>query len=419
MPAVDGNLIGTNAAGTVDQGNAGAGVQIINSDGNTIGGAGGTGNVISGNDQYGISIDANSTGNFVQHNLIGTNLAGTAALGNSFSGIVVLSGSNTIGGTATDAGNAISGNLHHGVWLNSATATGNLVQGNYIGLDMTGTADVGNVLNGVQIDASAATNTIGGTTPAAGNVISGNNQNGVFMTGAATTGNLVQGNYIGTNEAGTGAVANTLDGVLINGSPSNTIGGTAAGAGNVISGNSRFGVEIVNSGSTGNLVQGNLIGTNAAGTGAVGNTKSGVVVFNAASNTVGGTAVGSRNMISGNGENGVFLGAAGATGNLVQGNYIGTDITGAVDLGNTLDGVLVNAAPSNTIGGTAATARNVISGNNRFGIQIISSGATGNLVQGNYIGTNAAGTGAVGNSLSGIVVFAEPAEVKCTRIRTA
>ena len=79
---------------------------------------------------------------------------------------------------------------------------------------------------------------------------------------------------------------------------------------------------------------------------------------------MGGTTVTARNLISAN-ATGVNITGAGATGNVVQGNYIGTDITGTVDLGNTNDGVLINSgAANNTIGGAAAGAGNLISGNN-------------------------------------------------------
>ena len=274
-----------------------------------------------------------------------------------------------------------SGNTIRGLTINRFTRDGvelvggmnNVVQQNFIGTDVTGAVDLGNTRHGVSLFNSSF-NTIGGGSgdgagPAGvGNVISGNNASGVSIANAGSTGNFVQGNYIGTTAAGTGDLGNSLDGVLISNSPSNTIGGTGTGAGNVISGNNRFGVEIVNGSATGNVLQGNFIGTNAAGTGPVGNSLSGLVVYNAASNTIGGTAVGARNIISGNSENGVFLGAAGAASNLVQGNYIGTDVNGTNDLGNTLQGVFVNSASGNTIGGTVAAAGNVISGNNQNGI---------------------------------------------------
>ncbi len=402
---VVGNVIGTNAAGTADLGNTGDGVQIINSDNNTIGGTTAADrNLISGNQRYGVSIDPASTGNVVEGNLIGTNLAGTGDLGNTLSGVLVLSASNTIGGTAAGARNIISGNDQHGVHLTTAAVTSNLVQGNYIGTDVNGTADLGNSQSGVQIDGGAASNTIGGTTAAARNIISGNNGYGVrLQTFGTTTNNNVQGNYIGTNLNGTAAIGNSLSGVQVN-ATGNTIGGTVAGAGNVISGNGQHGVLIQGGINVANLVQGNRIGTSANGAADLGNAQSGVQVLNSSGNTIGGTTASARNVISGNNENGIHLLGSGTTTTTVQGNYIGTDVNGTADLGNTLSGVLVTTA-NNTIGGTAAGARNVISGNNRFGITIQGAAATGNNVQGNLIGTNAAGTAAIGNSFSGVTLY--------------
>ena len=150
-------------------------------------------------------------------------------------------------------------------------------------------------------------------------------------------------------------------------------------------------------------VQGNFFGTNAAGVAAVGNTGNGVRITNGPSNTiVGGTTAAARNIISGNGGDGVNLEAP-TSGNAVQGNFIGTDVTGTLDLGNSFNGVRITAQ-DNTIGGTTAAARNVISGNDENGLGI-NSGASGNVVQGNFIGTDVNGTAALGNSSAGVYVF--------------
>src|SRR5207248_7367596 len=110
----------------------------------------------------------------------------------------------------------------------------------------------------------------------------------------------------------------------------------------------------------------------------------------APSNSIGGTAAGTANLISGNANDGVTLAGAAATGNTVQGNLIGTDITGNAALKNGRDGVVVSA-PSATVGGTTAAARNIISGNGRAGVTINGAAATGDTIQGNYVGTNLAG----------------------------
>src|SRR5262249_49004187 len=150
---------------------------------------------------------------------------------------------------------------------------GNVIQGNYVGIDLSGTVARANGASGVLVQNGSANNTIGGTTPAVRNIISGNVNNGVTISGAGTTGNLVQGNYMGTNVAGTGAVPNCADGgvtsgVFIIGASGNTIGGATdvpgTGAGNVVSGNGQRGITVFS--GTGNLVAGNIVGLKAAGT---------------------------------------------------------------------------------------------------------------------------------------------------------
>ncbi|MCP4387659.1 MAG: DUF4347 domain-containing protein, partial [Gammaproteobacteria bacterium] len=90
-------------------------------------------------------------------------------------------------------------------------------------------------------------------------------------------------------------------------------------------------------------------------------------------------------------------------GNTIEGNYIGTDVTGMLDLGNTTFGINVTTgAENNTIGGTTAAQRNVISGNDSIGINLYGASTTGNVVQGNYIGVSADGTTALGNTLDGV-----------------
>jgi hypothetical protein len=398
---IEGNLIGTDTGGSLDQGNGGDGVVILGTSSNRVGGTTAAArNIISGNNGNGLFITGSlATRNVVQGNRIGTTATGAAGLGNTQAG-VRLNGApgNTIGGTTAATGNLISANSA-GILITGAGATGNLVQGNFIGTNPAGTAALGQVDDGVVID-NAPGNTIGGTVAAARNVISGNGGDGIFMINAAS-GNLVQGNYIGTNAAGTAAVGN-FNGVHIGTStgsaPGNTIGGTVTGAGNVISGNLSNGVAI-DSAASGNLVQGNFIGTNAAGTASLGNLHAGVTILSTPANTIGGTVAAARNVISGNGGEGVTIANSAASGNLVQGNFIGTNAAGTVALGNAGDGVSINGANGTIVGGTGLGAGNVISGNSS-GVTILN--ATGNLVQGNLIGTNAAGTAALGNHSTGV-----------------
>ena len=127
----------------------------------------------------------------------------------------------------------------------------------------------------------------------------------------------------------------------------------------------------------GNTIAGNLIGLNPGGASAFPNAFDGVHIDNAPNNLIGGTTAAARNTISAN-NNGVYIVGAGATGNIVEGNFIGTGVDGVTDLGNAVDGVVLDNAPGNTIGGTAAGAGNVISGNNR-GVRVTGAGSTGDL----------------------------------------
>ena len=404
---IQGNFIGTDATGTVSLGNSQIGVHIVGSSDNTVGGtAAGARNIVSGNVSYGIVLqDSGTTRTIVQGNFIGTDVTGTTALGNGGDGIFIgFSGTNpsslgnTIGGTTAAARNIISGNQTDGIGIDAPNGggSGNLILGNFIGTDITGTTALGNVGNGISIN-DASHNTIGGA-----NTI-GFNSDGIEITGSGATGNVVQGNFIGTNVTGKQALGNHFDGIFVSNSPSNTIGGTTAAARNVISGNQRFGIWIFGALSTGNLVQGNFIGTDLTGTANLGNSDDGVLIQQGpVGNTIGGTTTAARNVISGNGGFGVSIGLA--TSNVVQGNFIGTDVTGAKALGNSRGGVIIQDAASNTIGGATASARNIISGNTGNGITIDGSTATANLLQGNFIGTDVTGTLARGNSGNGMQI---------------
>ena len=392
--------LGTNNNGTVGTSN-GTGLQIQSAN-NTIGGTtAGERNVISGN-QNGVVIQgATATGNLVIGNYIGTNAAGTAAVANGFNGVVInLAPNNTIGGATAGARNIISGNNGDGVAITGATATGNQVIGNYIGLNATGTAAVANGFQGVEIATSASNVTIGGTAAGQRNVISGNTLHGISIP-SGQTGIQILGNYIGTNPAGTAAIPNQQDG--INTDSPVTVGGTAAGAGNLISGNGMAGVRLL-ANADNSTVQGNFIGTDATGALDQGNGESGISIFNSANNLIGGTTIAARNVISGNGDHGIELDLSGSTGNQIQGNYIGTNAAGTAAIPNASNGVDIDAAPNNSVGGTAAGARNVISGNLQNGIRILGAAVLNAQVQGNFIGTDATGTTGLGNTINGVII---------------
>src|SRR5262249_49755040 len=155
---------------------------------------------------------------------------------NGKEGVLILQGAtgNTVGGPAPGAGNLLSGNTREGVGVTDAGTAGNVVQGNLIGSDVSGTSPSPNGDQGVLIQAGAAGNTGGGAAPGAGNVTSGNAREGALIKAAGTSGTLVQGNRIGADVTGTAALGNARDGVHIVTASGNTVGGTAAGAGNVV-----------------------------------------------------------------------------------------------------------------------------------------------------------------------------------------
>lgn len=405
---VMGNYIGLNAAGTAAVPNANAGLLIYNgAQFNVIGGAvAGAGNVISGNGYEGLGIaDANTSGNVVLGNLIGLNAAGAAAVPNAWQGVSIFNGasSNEIGGLVSAARNVISGNGQQGLTISDLSTDGNVVLGNYIGLNSAGAAAVPNNWSGLQIYGGPRKNTIGGITAAARNVISGNLLQGVVLSDPSTRSNAVLGNFVGLNPAGTAAVPNGWTGVDLINAATNAIGGEGAGAGNVIAGNSQNGVVIR---GEGNVIAGNLVGLNASGTAAVPNAWSGVVLDDARANVLGGFSSTAGNTISGNQNFGVLLIGANTANNSVQGNRIGLNAAGTGAVPNAWTGVsLYSGAHHNVIGGVAVGAGNTISGNLNYGMDLSGTNTTGNLIQGNRIGVDAMGTQAVGNLWAGMAIY--------------
>jgi hypothetical protein len=370
-------------------------------------------------------------------NYIGTNASATTPGPNGVVGVLVYGSSNdTIGGTTAADRNIISGNTGDGIGIEGDGTTGNLVEGNYIGTDITGSKPLANGVPGVMVGSGvgvliaygATGNTVGGTTAAARNVISGNAAYGVQVAEAGTTGNVVEGNYIGLNAGGSGPLPNGLatygGGVVINfGAASNTFGGVTAAARNIISGNARDGIDIVDSGTSNNLIEGNYVGLNPSGTAPLPNRSAGVYIGyglenqgNATSNTIGGTTAGAANIISANGGAGVLISGSTAADNVVEGNDIGTNATGSASspasFGNRGDGVDIwEGASGNTIGGLTATPGNapgnVISNNAGEGVNIAGSGSDtpqNNAVEGNCIGADASGTKPLANTHDGIVI---------------
>jgi hypothetical protein len=400
--------LGTDATGTNVLGNLEAGVYIYRSYSNLIGGSlAQQRNVISGN-AHGVFINDGSppavgADNVIQGNYIGTTASGTRSLGNTNNGVYLAAApGNLIGGATPGSGNVISGNYLSGVYISGSSAVSNVVAGNLIGTDATGTLIISNGLDGITLY-GASSNWIGGGVSEARNLISGNTARGILIINAGTTnasGNLVQGNFIGTDINGLAARPNRTNGIVISGASGNFIGGPGA-AMNLISGNLQSGIFINQSGASNNYLQGNHIGVDYTGTNALPNTYSGITLSGVSGTLVGGTNSGSGNIISGNLQNGIYLQTSSSGTNLVQGNYIGTDVTGRMAISNQLSGVWIESA-GNLIGGPTASARNLISGNGNTGVYLSGSGASNNVVQGNYIGTDITGTAALANGKNGL-----------------
>ncbi len=353
----------------------------------------------SGFNWNGLTLEyADATNNTVSGCWFGLDATGTNAAPNAFQGILIFNGAggNIIGGTNAPARNVFSGNSQYGVYLTGTT--GNVLLGNYIGTDFSGRKAVANGFSGLILDEDVQGTVIGGTSAPTRNVISGNTNAGVWFTGSGVSGNTVQGNWIGLNAAGTAALPNTFIGMyLLGGAQSNRV------VDNVFSGHPSEGLRLSDIGTSFNVVQGNYFGTDAGGSQAIPNGFAGVTLFGgASSNTVGGTFPAARNVLSGN-YYGAVIGDPGTSGNVVEGNLIGVGPDGHTALPNTFAGLsLRNGATSNLVGGTASGAGNVISANTTYGLFLTDAGTGGNRVEGNLIGTDLTGTNAQGNGFADV-----------------
>jgi len=411
---IDGNFLGTDVTGMHARGARWYGIEARGSKQNLIGGqTPAARNVISGNVQAGVAItDEQATGNVVQGNFIGPDRTGKAALPDARCEGVLISGevgrdryptANLVGGNTAAARNVISGNGWAGVEIYGGSS--NRVQGNYIGLDVTGEHDLGNPRGVVLFTSAAHHNVIGGVGKGEGNVISGNDQDGVEILNASD--NQVAGNFIGTDTNGDEAVPNTLNGINIEGGSRNLVGGALPFGDNLISGNGRNGIAISGKTAVGNVVHENLIGIDAISTKALPNGRHGIFVDGAVSTRIGGTQERPL-VVSGNKGSGIWIEGASATDNRVTSSYVGLDLGGNRAIpneGTGLQGGVVisgRGVHGNVIGGATADERNVISGN--VGDGVVLSQTDDNKVSGNYIGTDRLGEHPVGN-FAGIRLF--------------
>ncbi len=332
-----------------------------------------SGTIIDGTTQTANQGDTNTQGQEIE-------LDGSLIATSDTHGLHITAGNCTVRGLII---NSFATSGSSGIYL--VTGGNNIIEGNYVGIDGTGTLARANGRGGIYVLDSGG-NTIGGTTDAARNVVSGSTWD-ITLQGASSTNNVIVGNYVGTDKNGTASIG-AIHGIVIWNAPNNIIGGTTEEERNVISGNPNCGILITSAGSTGNELQGNYIGTDATGGVALGN-RLGVCLSNSVNTTLGGSASGAFNVISGNTSSGIYVGS-GTTGNVIQGNFIGTDATNSIDLGNgssdNTHGILISDGSNNTIGGTGSGEPNIIANNANAGVLV--TAGTGNTIYGNSIYNN-------------------------------
>jgi hypothetical protein len=381
--------------------------------------------VISGNGGNGITLFGSSL-NTIQDNRIGTSPAGTSAVPNHLNGLAIagLSYANEIGGTAfvdsatgqannptgskgtvtpvfvvPPLGNLISSNGLNGVLI-AGGAGHNELNGNFIGTTANGDARLGNGANGVWIDSGNDNSLVGckfvNNPFVYYNVVSGNRQNGLRITDAKGT--VVQGNFFGSGANNSALVPNRLDGILVDGSSTDTQVGGVIPLGNVSAGNGRNGIEVT--GRVSGFTTFNTFGGLVAFGGAAPNGRDGLLIT-----ATGGNNLVRTNVFSGNRSNGIELGGN-ASGVTVDPDIAGLNTKGNGVLPNGGDGLRIDGtAHGNIIGGSRRSVipQNTFSGNAGYGVAI-SAGAYGNQVFTSFIGTEILGLSALGNQKGGVLL---------------
>ncbi len=275
----------------------------------------------------------------------------------------------------------------------------NKLKGCYIGLGLDGVTDSGNNGHGIIINPTSTGNIIGGTTLAERNIISGNN-NGHAIIVTASSGNYIIGNYLGTNAAGSAAVANSFMGVQMDNSSNNTIGGASLDSSNLISGNGQTAIQII--GGNFNRILGNTIGLQADKSSALGNSGSGIYLNNTNFTQIGGIGALSGNIISSNNSIGINIENSRSTS--IKSNIIGTSQNTQLARGNMANGIQLTNSRQTIIGGDHLTEGNIISCSSGAGINFEGGGSNKTIVKGNYIGTDNTGTLALGNNVIGVIL---------------
>ena len=310
---------------------------------------------------------------------VGTNETGSTIMGNDI-GLEFISGSNnsTIGGTTLAERNIISGNLHIGIRLLDVEYC--TVKGCIIGLNREGNDSLPNY-DGMSMEGAVRYCTIGGTSPEERNIISGNTDYGLPLFGAGATQNVIIGNYIGTDITGTQSIGNTYGVLFDDGSYSNRVGGDTDAERNIISGNVGYGVFFYNNGTNNNLLKNNFIGTDHTGRHAVANTAGIIIDGISYKNIMEG------NIISGNEQVGIGINITASDSNVIVRNYIGTDIDGN-PLPNGLDGIRISQGVQKTIIGGSPEEANIIANNGGCGVYITNDNSKYNLISCNSFYNN-------------------------------
>jgi hypothetical protein len=290
--------------------------------------------------------------------------------------VVEINGNNGTGagdGLCVQAGGCIikglAVNQFSGCGIVLALGSSNLIQGNFIGTGLDGVTKLANSSHGLMIS-NSAWNIVGGPDGLTRNIVMGSGEDGIHLEGTGASNNQIIGNIVGLDWTGLIAGGVEGSGIVVANAASNVIGGTNAGAGNISSQHSGDGLVISGSNACFNLVQGNSIGTDSTGTNALGNNGNGITLWNAPSNTVGGLTLAAANVIVDNAGHGIALTGSAAQFNVVQGNFIGTDRSGALDLHNSKAGVRSLTVLNNLVGGLAPGSGNTIAFNRNGGVVV-------------------------------------------------